>query len=67
MTSTKKGNLEPILYIYYSIYFQKYDNNTKSLINFNSKINIITSTYTSKLGHSVCKTNIELKKLIDQA
>ena len=53
MTSTKKEILKYILYIYYLNCFQNNNSNIKTLIYFNSEVNIIASIYTLKLSFKV--------------
>ena len=52
-TSKKDLILDHILYIYYLVYFWKGRNYIKTLIDLDSKINIITLIYTLKLGFQV--------------
>lgn len=66
ITETNKEDkviLKKILYIHHLLYFQKKIVKIKTLINFGSKINTITSIYISKLDFQVYQTNIEVQKI----
>lgn len=58
----KDTTLNCILYIYYLVFFWKSDNIIKTLINYNSKVYIITSIYALKLSFCICKTDAEAQK-----
>ena len=51
--SKKDVILDYILYIYNLIYFQKSNNNIKTLINLSSEINTISSIFIFKLSFQV--------------
>lgn len=53
-----KKTLKYIFDIYYLIFFQKNNYNIEFLINFDSKINIITLIYTKKLDFQILKIDI---------
>ena len=56
---TPKVILDHVSYIHYPIQFQKNKKATIwALINFDSKVNVITPPYVAKLGLKVCPTNI---------
>lgn len=57
--------LVKILYIYYSIWFQKNINNIKALRNLSNKVNVITPAYLLNLRFCICYSNMDIKKLID--
>lgn len=65
MIETNKENvvLEKILYIHYPIWFRK--NEVCALIDFKSKVNIITLAYASKLGFKTHFTNFKAQKIDD--
>lgn len=60
MTDIKWKNLALgyVSYIYYLVFFPKNNNNIVVLNIFGSEVNIITLTYTLKLGFHIWKTNI---------
>ena len=55
MTNARKKDmtLNYILYIYYLVCFQKYNNNIEALIESSNKVNIITTIYALKLSFQV--------------
>ena len=55
--------LKDILYIYYLFHFWKSSDNTQTLINSSSKLNIISLTYILKFNFQVIKTNIKAQKI----
>lgn len=61
--ASKENNiiLNWVLYINYLIWFKK--NKVQALINSDSKVNVIISIYTLKLGLQVCHTNIRTQKI----
>ena len=63
ITSKEKITLDYILYIYYLVNFWRNSNYIGTLIAFDSKVNIITFIYTSKLDLQVWKTDIENEKI----
>lgn len=56
--------LVKVSYIHYLLCFHK-DKKSKvrALINYNKKVNAITSTYASKSSLKVCQTNVNAKKI----
>lgn len=65
MTKASKKDvvLDRILYIHYSVYIQKNQDEMLALINSGSEINPITPVYVSKLGLKVCPTNVRVQKV----
>lgn len=66
VTKTSKEDylsLERVPYIYYPLCFQKDTVGIRALIDLGSKINVMTSVYTSKLGFKVYHTNVEAQKI----
>lgn len=61
---TKVNKIEEVAlakapYIHYLFHFQKNNKNKiQALIDFGSKINVLTPVYISKLGLRVCYTNV---------
>lgn len=66
--ANKKDNiaLKKVLYISYSLYFQKDIVEVRALIDSGSKINIMTLAFISKLGLKVGHTNIK-PQIIDNS
>ncbi len=58
MTASLKA-LWRVAYFWYIVYVQGIQVKIKALINSDSKVNIITPAYTTKLGLIIQKTNIE--------
>lgn len=63
MTNTKKKSLKYVLCIYYLVDFQKHNNDIEVLIDFDSKIIILTLIYTLILGIYIQKTDIRVYKI----
>ena len=65
MTNTIKKNitLDYILYIHYLICFKKNNQEIKLSIKIGSKIKVITSIYTLKLGFQAQKTDVKAQKI----
>ena len=61
--SKKSVILDYIVYIYYLVHFKENSNNFKALIDFDYKINIITPTYTIKLGLQIQKTDVKAQNI----
>lgn len=61
--ASKKDNmmLKRVSYIYHFIWFKK--DKVRLLINFDNKINVIISVYTSKLGLNTRHTNVRTQKI----
>lgn len=57
----KDIELVRLLYIHYLICFKK--NKIQTLINFNSKVNAMTPTYTAKLDLKIQKINADAQKI----
>lgn len=63
VSKEKEAALAKILYIYYLLCFQKNINEIQALINFGSKVNVMTPIYTSKLGLQIRQTNVKAQKI----
>ena len=56
-------SLEWMLYIYYPLYFRKYTEGVRALIDLRSEVNAMSPAYISKLGLKVYHTNIGAQKI----
>ena len=50
--------LDWVSFIYYSIWFEK--NEFQALINFGSKVNVMTPVYALKLDPRICYINVKI-------
>ena len=56
--------LEPMLYIYYSLQFQKNTTGVKALINSGSEVNVMTPVYALKLGLNIYPSDVGAQKIV---
>lgn len=59
--NNKKVILDQVSYIHYPVWYKK--DEIRALINFGSKINVITPVYISQLSFQVRYTNIKAQKI----
>lgn len=57
----EKSELEQVTCIYYSIQFNEFS--VKALIDLDSKVNVMQSSFIRKPSPRICKTNVDAQKI----